>query len=397
MIKFSALNINSIGGQDGIIHNAIENIENSQNIYGINHLLGLNTLQNTEPVLIILGYLSLIPLDNKSELSKAISRLISQYSKRLFIINKRISSKGFGSVHITITEKQITESIISPDGLVIEKDAFRITSNSQKTILTYLYKGKHKETGRDLAIKKIKFTDNKDIEKYKKEIEILKRLSDKPYFIKFYGSMKKDNELYIIMEYIQCSLMDIIRGSPPLTEVKMNHIIKKLVEAYAFLESLKIFHRDVKPDNILIRENGDPVIIDFGISDYNEIEKKSNSVTGQYLIVGTLDYMSPEVLEAFNSKNSFFNFNKRISMQINPIKADVYSLGLTILQMLTGEDVKKYQDKKGNQLLLKNIKEKIEIPYLQNMLISMLSINPIDRPTFNNLLGYLSNSVTEQI
>ncbi|MCU0289708.1 MAG: serine/threonine protein kinase, partial [Acidobacteria bacterium] len=125
---------------------------------------------------------------------------------------------------------------------------------------------------------------------------------------------------YIIMEYLQDSLKEFIKRSPlrKVDPVESLDLVKKIMDALDYAHFRGIYHRDIKPDNIMFREDTTPVLVDFGIAGLYD-STKDLTKTGKSL--GTIYYMSPEQCKA------------------QPVdgRSDIYSLGVVLFEMLTGQ------------------------------------------------------------
>lgn len=136
---------------------------------------------------------------------------------------------------------------------------------------------------------------------------------------------------YIVMEYLPGrSLNEVMRGAE-LDLGDMVRIAEKIASGLAAAHRLNIVHRDIKADNIIIDENGDPKILDFGLAKASstiefEGEERTTKTVSQELtkagkILGTVSYMSPE--QARGEKVD--------------IRSDVFSFGILLYRMVTGE------------------------------------------------------------
>ncbi len=137
-----------------------------------------------------------------------------------------------------------------------------------------------------------------------------------------YDSGEADGYLFIAMEYVEGQdLYEMVqrRGvTPPKRSIE---IIKQVVAALQHAYEQNIVHRDIKPSNLLIRRDGVVKLTDLGLARSVDDTLETN-ITRAGTTVGTVDYMSPE--QARNSK-------------LADIRSDLYSLGCTWFQMLTGE------------------------------------------------------------
>ena len=188
------------------------------------------------------------------------------------------------------------------------------------------------------------------------------------------------------MEYVEDTLMDKMQPNVVLNEINIIEITKQLINGFAYMEQLHISHRDIKPHNILITSNNTPKIIDFGITIIDKSPNLSTIlITNKKLIQGTAGYMSPEQKLAYDQykRDGSTPFKK-----YDPYKSDVFSLGLTIYQMITRTDVSQYEDPNKNMDLMKKIND-LSSAKLKNLLLKMLCLNPDSRFKFNQLIGIL--------
>lgn len=124
---------------------------------------------------------------------------------------------------------------------------------------------------------------------------------------------------YFAMEYLPRSLMDIIKFSEHRQikpEVALN-IIKQIASALDYAHKKGVIHRDVKASNIMLRNDGTPVLVDFGIAKFVE---SSSNLTKTGTSIGTPHYMSPEQIQGLEIDG----------------RSDIYSLGVVFFEMLEG-------------------------------------------------------------
>ena len=234
---------------------------------------------------------------------------------------------------ITIAES--TEEVICEDKCIYQlQDLVRlgkIGEGNSGTVVKVL----HVPTSKILCKKSIPIDKNNDIvnKQLLSEIYIMKSIKKHPNIIGFYGALinyTTNDELVILMEYMDCGSLDkILSVYKNFKNRKMTHsnktwfnnsmVISKI--SYAVLSGLaylydnyKIIHRDIKPSNVLMNCHGEVKICDFGVS-----KQMINSIANTF--VGTSTYMSPE----------------RIQGNVYSTKGDVWSLGLVIIELVTGE------------------------------------------------------------
>lgn len=155
-------------------------------------------------------------------------------------------------------------------------------------------------------------------ELFEQEVESL-RILDNPSVVRIVGLPYSDasGNLYLPMEYVEGrTLNQVVKQEGPLPEKRAIEIFGKILDAFSYIHSRHCIHRDVKPSNIMLRDDNSICVIDFGIA------KDSKISTGKTIgrIVGTDGYMSPEQANGYNID----------------IRTDIYSLGCLLHFMLTG-------------------------------------------------------------
>ena len=178
---------------------------------------------------------------------------------------------------------------------------------------------------RDVALKVLSAAvtkDPEDLERFMNEVRTTARL-EHPNIISAYEAGEDDGYYYMAMAYINGLPLDQkIKYSENgyLPEKKALGVTKKMALAlsYAWTEH-DMLHRDVKPENILLDTKGEPKLADLGLSRTSQQTKK---VTSHGTIMGTPNYMSPEQIDELSKAD---------------LRSDIYSLGASLYQMLTGK------------------------------------------------------------
>jgi len=186
--------------------------------------------------------------------------------------------------------------------------------------MAVVYKAKCRLLNRFVAVKILKpdFTkDLKIIESFRKESQAAASLSH-PNIVNVYDVGREGNIYYIVMELIEGRVLsDIIKEDGPMDYRKAIEIGKQMASALSLAHKNHIIHRDVKPHNILITEDGVAKITDFGIAkavDSATIVGHSNT------IMGSVHYFSPE-----QARGGYVDE-----------KSDIYSLGIVLYELVTG-------------------------------------------------------------
>jgi len=184
--------------------------------------------------------------------------------------------------------------------------------------MAIVYLAMQESLHRHVALKVIKpvlTTDEEFAQRFLREGRIIAQLSD-PHIVTVYDIAAHEGTYYLSMEYLPGgTLQQRIRAGLPLPEALA--IARAIVSALYYAHRRNIIHRDIKPQNILFRENGHPVLTDFGIA---KTLGSSTIMTRTGLSIGTPRYMSPE----------------QIRGQGVDARADLYSFGVLFYEMLTG-------------------------------------------------------------
>jgi eukaryotic-like serine/threonine-protein kinase len=186
-----------------------------------------------------------------------------------------------------------------------------------------VFKAQHRLMGRLAALKVIAPQIAKrasSIARFHREMRLIGRL-DHPNVVRAFDADQVGDLLYIVMEYVAGRSLDRVieyRNSLPAAEV-IDYMAQAAL-GLAHAHERGIVHRDVKPPNLLLSEEGQVKVLDLGLSALMEADSEASFATADGRIVGTVNYMSPEQATALNVDG----------------RSDLFSLGITMYQLLSG-------------------------------------------------------------
>ena len=222
---------------------------------------------------------------------------------------------------------------------------------------------------RDVAIKILRgdlATDEKFVRRFQREALAASSLSH-PNIVEVYDVGEDKGEYYIVMEYIEGKhLKQLLKKRGKLTLSEVIDIMTQITDGMSVAHDSYIIHRDIKPQNIMILENGMIKITDFGIA----MALNSTQLTQTNSVMGSVHYLPPEQA---NGKGA-------------TLKSDIYSMGILMYELLTGK--LPYRGDTAIEIALKQLKEplpsiKDEVPNLpqsvENIIIKATAKNPKNR------------------
>ena len=213
--------------------------------------------------------------------------------------------------------------------------------------------GINKYTNEKVAIKlleKKKITEKKDLERIFREMSIVKNLNH-PNIIKTYEIFENEKYYYIIMDYCKGGeLFDYIVKKGRLNEEETSFFFYQIINGLEYIHSKNIVHRDLKPENLLLTDKNKLKIIDFGLSNYFNLNKE-NKTKLLKTPCGSPCYAAPEMVSG-NKYNGF--------------KTDIWAIGIVLYAMIVG--YLPFEDSDNDILFQKILDCDIEFPEFLNEL-----------------------------
>jgi serine/threonine protein kinase len=161
--------------------------------------------------------------------------------------------------------------------------------------------------------------DDNFLRRFQTEAKALAKLEN-PYIVTVYALRETEKGTFIVMEYVNPkNLSDWIKEKGAFSWQDCLAISKQLLNAIGYAHKVGVIHRDIKPSNILLTDNKKVKVTDFGLAKVAQQTGASSTVA--QMRAGTLHYMSPEQVKGLKNVDS---------------RSDLYSLGMTIYEMLTG-------------------------------------------------------------
>jgi serine/threonine protein kinase len=184
-----------------------------------------------------------------------------------------------------------------------------------------LYKAKHPTLGRIVLLKKLSMRGGPQFtERFKREARLMMDFKN-DHIVQVHDHFKEGPHYYIVEEFVDgISLDALIRRERYLSNEAAMLILYEVSKALKYAHDKKVIHRDIKPGNILISRQGEVKLVDFGIA--TSLEETEDGLTKDGMMLGTPAYVPPEQIENAKAVDR---------------RADIYSLGVVLYEMLTGK------------------------------------------------------------
>lgn len=257
--------------------------------------------------------------------------------------------------------------MIAKDHMI--NDRYQITRMIGEGGMANVYLAYDTILNRNVAVKILRgdlADDEKFVRRFQREAIAASSLSH-PNIVEMYDVGEDNGKYFIVMEYIEGrTLKSLIKKRGALTLPEVIDIMLQLTSGIACAHDSYIIHRDIKPQNVMILDDGRVKITDFGIA----MALNSNELTQTNSVMGSVHYLPPEQASGSGST----------------IKSDIYSLGILMFELLTGKVP--FKGDNAVEIAIKQMKDKIpsvceinpEIPQtIENIILKACAKNPKNR------------------
>src|SRR5207248_2522796 len=195
-----------------------------------------------------------------------------------------------------------------------------------------VFRARQKSLNRIVALKVIglgQWATKAHLKRFRLEAEAAARL-EHPGIVPIHEVGERDGQCYFSMKFVEGGQLDEVVKREPMPIRRAAELIVKVARTVHYAHDHGILHRDIKPGNILLDENGEPHLTDFGLA---RLVEADSTVTGTLEVLGTPSYMAPEQAKA----------NQGAAVSSPPTSSklaraiDVYGLGAVLYQLLTGQ------------------------------------------------------------
>jgi len=218
--------------------------------------------------------------------------------------------------------RRLHERILRQDpGLELEGEplrGYRLLEQVGEGAFGVVYRATQPQIGREVAIKAVppELANHPDfVRRFEREAQIVARL-EHPHIVPLYDYWREPDAAYLVMRFLRGGSVEQLLRKEPIEPERAASILGQVAAALSAAHRQGVVHRDVKPGNVLLDEEGNAYLTDFGVAlDVGSPERSSGT-----MIRGTPEYLSPE------------------QVRLDPVspRTDVYALGIVAYEMLTG-------------------------------------------------------------
>lgn len=249
-----------------------------------------------------------------------------------------------------------------------------------------VHKGRHMKTGQLAAIKIMDVTEDEE-EEIRLEVDVLRKFSYHQNIATYYGAFVKkgdpgcEDQLWLVMEYCGAgSVTDLVKSTKTrsLKEDWIAYICREILRGLSHLHKNKVIHRDIKGQNVLLTDNADIKLVDFGVS-----AQLDRTIGKRNTFIGTPYWMAPEVIACDQDPTATYDY-----------RSDQWSLGITAMEIAEGEPpLCSMHPMRALFLIPRNPPPKLKqpkkwSPRFVSFMENCLTKDPTRRPTSDELLKH---------
>ena len=231
-------------------------------------------------------------------------------------VRRRLSGSNPSGPYTLRVSSGVTESLV---GRVLD-GRYRVLSHIADGGMATVYLALDTRLDREVALKVMRpalAADETFVSRFRREARSAARLSH-PHVVAVFDQGEDAGAMFLAMEYVPGkTLREVMQAEGPLTPRAALDILDPVLQALSAAHQAGIIHRDVKPENVILREDGTVKVADFGLA-RAVTTQTTTAQTG--MLLGTVAYLSPEQVER----------------GIADARSDVYAAGLILFEMLTG-------------------------------------------------------------
>jgi serine/threonine protein kinase len=257
--------------------------------------------------------------------------------------------------------------LLTPETGLMQIRDYRILESIGEGGMGNVFRAIHLKLNRAVAIKVLRddrVHSPEAIARFEREMKVIAQL-EHPQIVRALDAGEHEGKQYLVMELLSgIDLGQLSQRMGPLPIAEACKIVYLAASALQYAHDRKILHRDVKPSNLLVTTEGDVKLLDLGLAQFFEFPSEPN-LSGADQAVGTLAYMAPEQLSRRDEVTT---------------KADIFSLGMTFFEILTGQRPSDRHNMTSLRTELEQVRPDIDPP-LRMLIGSMVARDPEERPS----------------